>query len=117
MQDAPPPAVPRALAGRTVTPELVDAARRHLVMLRALHEDVRLAVPALCPPGSGAWRSAAADHYVERLEYLRTRLITVLGCLADASAALDERISRMQAQLDAHLEARLDATRLSAAER
>ncbi|GAA4378739.1 hypothetical protein [Agromyces bauzanensis] len=101
MQDAPPPAVPLALAGRTVTPELVDAARRHLVMLRALHEEVRLTVPTLCPPGTGAWRSAAADRYVERLDHLRDRLIGALGCLADASAALDERIRRMQAQLDA----------------
>lgn len=106
MQDAPPPAVAPALAGRTVTPELVDAARRHLVMLRALHEDLRRSVPALCPAGSGAWRSAAADHYVERLDYLRTRLVGAVGCLADAAAALDERIRRMQAQLDAQLDGR-----------
>ncbi|WP_448006811.1 hypothetical protein [Agromyces bauzanensis] len=107
MQDTPPP-VALALAGRTVTPELVDAARRHLVMLRALHEEMRLTVPALCPPGSGAWRSAAADHYGERLDYLRTRLVGALGCLSDASAALEERIRRMQAQLDAQLGAPLD---------
>lgn len=99
MQDAPPVAV--ALAGRTVTPELIDAARRQLMALRELHEEVRLRVPSLCPPGSGAWRSTAADRYVERLEYLRTRLIGGLGFLGDASAALDDRIRRMQAQLDA----------------
>lgn len=98
MQDAPPLAV--ALAGRTVTPELIEAARRQLGVLRELHEEVRLRVPSLCPPGSGAWRSTAADHYVERLEYLRTRLIGALGFLADASAALDDRIRRMEAQLD-----------------
>lgn len=99
MQDAPPVAV--ALVGRIVTPEQVDAARRRLAALRELHEDVRRTVPSLCPPDSGAWRSTAADHYLERLEYLRARLIGALGFLADASAALDDRIRRMQAQLDA----------------
>ncbi|WP_448811891.1 hypothetical protein [Agromyces bauzanensis] len=98
MLDSDPVIAP--LGGRAVTPELIDAARRHLVMLRSLHEEVRLTVPTLCPPGSGTWRSAAADRYVEGLEYLRSRLIGALLRLEDAEAALDDRIRRMQARLD-----------------
>lgn len=103
MQDSDPvnAAVIAPLGGRAVTPELVDAAHRHLVMLRALHEEVRLSVPTLCPPGAGTWRSVAADRYVDGLEYLRSRLIGALLRLADAEEALDDRVRRMQARLDA----------------
>ncbi|MEV1128663.1 hypothetical protein [Agromyces sp. NPDC049794] len=92
---------PLAFLARPVTPQLVDSARRHLMMLRSLHEDVRLTVPTLCPPGTGAWRSTAADRYLERLEELRSLLIRALACLAEAEIALEERTRRLQSDLDA----------------
>lgn len=103
MQDSDSLSAPHAapLGGRDVTPELIDAARRHLVMLQALHEEVRLTVPTLCPPGSGEWRSTAADRYLERLEYLRSRLVGAHLRLDEAEAALLDRLRRMQERLDA----------------
>jgi hypothetical protein len=84
-----------------VTPELVDAARRHLVMLRSLHEDVRRSVPTLCPPATGAWRSDAADRYLDRLGDLRSELVGGLLQLGEAEAALHGRIRELEAKLDA----------------
>lgn len=86
-----------------VTPELVDGARRHLVLLRSLHEDVRLSVPTLSPPATGAWRSSAADRYLDRLGDLRSELVGCLLQLRDAEAALHGRVRELEAKLDATL--------------
>jgi hypothetical protein len=99
MHDADP--LIAAITGRAVTPERIDSARRHLVMLCSLLEEVRDTVPRLVPPRTGAWRSTAADHYVDGLDELRVRLFGARDRLADAVYALEERIRRMQAQLDA----------------
>ena len=84
-----------------VTPELVDGARRHLVMLRSLHEDVRRSVPTLWPPATGAWRSTAADRYLDRLGDLRSELVGGRLQLGEAEAALHGRIRELEAKLDA----------------
>lgn len=89
------------LSGRPVTPEVIDTARRYLRMLWSLLEDVRHLVPTLVPPRSGSWRSAAADHYVEGLGDLRVQLLGARDRLADAASLLEERIRRLQAELDA----------------
>lgn len=96
---------PFAFLTRPVTPTLVDGARRHLVMLRSLHEEVRLSVDSLCPPGTGAWRSNAADRYLERLGDLRSELVGCLSRLREAEAALDGRIRELQMRLDAAIDA------------
>ncbi|MFD4422249.1 hypothetical protein ACFWN7_12210 [Agromyces sp. NPDC058484] len=89
-----------AILGRAVTPERIDAARRHLVMLCALLEDVRGTVPTLALPNAGSWRSDAADRYLEELDDLRGRLFSAKDRLADAVYSLEERIRRMQDELD-----------------
>lgn len=96
---------PLAFLACPVTPALLDGARRHLVMLRSLHEEVRLSVPSLCPPGTGAWRSNAADRYLDRLGDLRSELVGGLLRLREAEAALDGRIRELQEQLDATADA------------
>ena len=93
------------LSGRTVTPEVIDSARRYLSMLSSLLEDARHLVPTLVPPGSGSWRSAAADHYVEALGDLRMQLFGARDRLADAASWLEARIRRLQAELDAQVPA------------
>jgi hypothetical protein len=90
-----------AITGRAVTPDRIDSARRHLVMLCSLLEEVRDTVPRLTPPRTGAWRSTAADHYVDGLDDLRVRLFGARDRLEDAAYALEERIRRMQVQFDA----------------
>ena len=89
-----------AASGR-VTSELVDAARRHLVMLRSLHEEVRMSVASIVPRGTGEWRSIAADRYEDRLDELRARLAVARDRLADAEFSLESRIYDLQQQLDA----------------
>ena len=89
------------LSGRAMTPERVDSARRHLAMLCSLLEEVAGTVPTLVPPRTGSWRSRAADHYVHGLDELRARLYGAKDRLADAVSALEERIRRMEAELDA----------------
>jgi hypothetical protein len=91
------------LGGRPVTPEVIDSARRYLAMLRSLLEDVRHLVPTLVPPRSGSWRSSAADHYVQGLGDLRWRLFGARDRLTDAVSLLEERIQRLQAELDAQV--------------
>lgn len=93
------------LSGRPVTPQRIDSARRHLVMLCSLLDDVRATAPALVPPRTGAWRSRAADHYVDGLDELGARLSAARDRLADGVYALEERIRRMQAQLEAQANA------------
>jgi hypothetical protein len=97
---APDPLI-AALNGRAVTPALIDAARRHLVMLRSLSAEVTDAVPRLVPAGGDGWRSTAADRYVERLGELRARLRAVAESLDGAESQLAERIRRLEAQLEA----------------
>jgi hypothetical protein len=91
------------LSGRPVTPDVIDSARRYLTMLCSLLEDARQLVPTLVPPRSGAWRSAAADHYIEGLGDLRVQLFGARDRLADAASLLEERIRRLQAELDAQV--------------
>lgn len=91
------------LGGRPVTPAVIDTARRYLAMLCALRDDARRLVPTLVPPGTGSWRSAAADHYLEGLGDLRVQLFGAHARLAEAASLLEERIRRLQAELDAHM--------------
>jgi hypothetical protein len=88
------------LGGRAVTSEKVDAARRHLVMLSALADDVRGTVPMLVPSNAGSWRSEASGRYAERLDDLRAAIFAARDELTDAVYSLEERIRRMQAELD-----------------
>ena len=90
-----------ALTGRAFTPELIDAARRHLVMLRSLSAEVTDAVPRSVPTGGDGWRSTAADRYVERLGELGARLRAAGESLDGAESQLVERIRRLEAQLEA----------------
>ena len=99
MHDTDP--VIAAILGRAVTPERIDAARRHLVMLCSLAEEVRDMVPTLVPPNSGSWRSEAAGRYVEGLDDLRAHLFSARDRLTDAVYALEERVRSMQTELDA----------------
>lgn len=94
-----------ALTGRAVTADLVEGARRHLLMLRSLLDEVRSTWPRLLPEPPRAWSSGAADAYAARLEDLRTRLGGAAGALAEAEAALEVRIRRLEQQLDAQSEA------------
>lgn len=88
-----------ALTGRTVTRDLVDEARRHLVMLRSLLQDVRDTAPALAAPVSSSWRSIAADRYAEGLSELHVTLLGARDSLEGAERSLDERIRRMEREL------------------
>ncbi|WP_156401583.1 hypothetical protein [Agromyces sp. Soil535] len=90
-----------ALTGRAVTPDRIDGARRHLVMLRSLHDEVRLDSIGLAPPPPGAWQSAAAEGYAELLDDLRMRLAGAMSALADAETALEHRIRRLEHELEA----------------
>ena len=90
-----------ALMGNAVTPARIDAAGRHLTMLRALHEELRDRRRSLVPRGADGWRSTAADRYVERLDELRHLLEAVLDSLASAESQLADRISGMQSELEA----------------
>jgi hypothetical protein len=88
------------IRGRAVTPDKLDAARRHLVMLSSLADEVRGAVPSLVPSDSGSWRSDASARYTEGLDELRARLFAARDELTEAVYSLEERIRRMQAELD-----------------
>ena len=88
-----------AATGRAVTTGQVDGARRHLVMLRSLLDEMRGTTHALVPSGSGAWRSSAADGYADGLAYLRERLGGALSAVADAESALEYCIARMERRL------------------
>jgi len=90
-----------ALTGTAVTPDRIEGARRHLVMLRSLHDEVRLDSVGLAPAPPGAWQSAAADGYAELLDDLRMRLAGARSALADAETALEHRIRRMEHELEA----------------
>ena len=90
----------------SVSAEQLDGARRQLLMLRSLHEEVRATVPTMTPPSTGAWRSTTADRYKERLDDLRMRLFAARDRLSQAEQDIEERIARMQAQLEAQAAAR-----------
>ena len=94
-----------ALTGRAVTADQVEGARRHLLMLRSLLDEVRSAWPGLLPEPARTWRSGAADAYAARLDELRVLLAGAAGALAEAEAALEVRIRRLEQQLDAQAEA------------
>ena len=89
-----------AITGRAVTIEQVDGAHRHLVMLRALLDEMRGTTHALVPSGPGPWRSSAADGYADGLAYLRERLTGALSAVADAESALEYCIARMERRLE-----------------
>ncbi|HET8780684.1 MAG TPA: hypothetical protein VFM66_11465 [Agromyces sp.] len=88
------------IRGRAVTAEKIVAARRHLVMLSSLADEVRGTVPTLVPPDSGSWRSAASARYADGLDELRARLFAARDEVTEAVYSLEERIRRMQAELD-----------------
>lgn len=89
-----------AITCRAVATEQVDGARRHLVMLRALLDEMRATTHALVPSGTGSWRSTAADGYADGLAYLRERLGGALSAVADAESALEYCIARMERRLE-----------------
>ena len=89
-----------------VTTEQLDGARRQLLMLRSLHEEVRATVPRLTPPSTGAWRSTAADRYTEWLDDLRMRLFTASRYLTEAEQKVEQHIVQMQALCEAQAPAR-----------
>jgi hypothetical protein len=95
-----------ALTGRTVTADRIEGARRHLLMLRSLLDEVRSTWPRLLPEPARTWRSGAADAYALRVEDLRAGLAGAAGALAEAEAALEVRIRRLQQQFEAQAEAR-----------
>lgn len=97
MHDSDP--ISDLISGRTVTAEKIDAARRHLLMLTSLADEVRGTVPTLVPPDSGSWRSEASARYLDGLDELRVRLFAARDELTDAVYSLEERIRRMQAEL------------------
>jgi len=90
-----------AITGRAAATEQVDGARRHLVMLRSLRDEMRGATHALVPSGPGSWRSSAADGYADGLHYLRERLGGALSAVVDAESALEYGIARMEQRLEA----------------
>lgn len=97
--DQPDPVI-AALLGGVATADAVEAARRHLLMLTSLEEEVRSTAPALTPPSAGSWRSIAADRYIDGLDDLRARIFFTRELLAEAAHALRRRIARMEAQLE-----------------
>jgi hypothetical protein len=99
MNDADP--LIAALTRRSVTPELVDAARRHLVMLRSLLEEVQGSVPRLAVPSSSSWRSITADRYAEGLSDLHVQLFGARDQLVSAEDSLVDGIRRLEGQLEA----------------
>ena len=78
----------------------IAGARRHLVILRSFHEEVRSTSHALVPPAPDAWRSSAADEYVDGLDYLRARIGGAVTASGDAESALEYCIRRMERRLD-----------------
>ena len=85
---------------RAVTTEEVDGARRHLVMIRSLLDEMRASAHTMVPGGPGSWRSTAADGYADGLAYLRERLGGALAAVADAESALEYCIARMERRLE-----------------
>ena len=83
-----------------VTDEQLTAVERSLVMLRALRAEVWSNAWTITPSPTGAWRSAAADRYAERLGELRGLLIASRDAIDRAEQALERCITRMRAQLD-----------------
>lgn len=90
-----------AFTGNAPTPARIDAAERHLVMLRSLLGDVRDRRASLVPRGADGWRSTAADRYVERLDELRAVLEAVMESLVTAEAQLAESIRGLRSELEA----------------
>lgn len=90
-----------ALTGGAVSPDDVDGARRHLVMLRSLVEEVRGSWPSLVPDAPGRWRSTAAAGYGVQLEELRTTLAEATVALAEAEAALEACLRDLDRRLEA----------------
>lgn len=89
------------LTGNAATLARIDAAERHLVMLRSLLADVRDRRASLVPRGADGWRSTAADRYVERLDELRAVLEAVMESLVTAEAQLAEGIRGLRSELEA----------------
>ncbi|GAA1761896.1 hypothetical protein [Agromyces humatus] len=93
------------ITGRAVTPDQVAEAVRLRGRLRALRDEVEQTLPGLAPDATGAWRSAAADRYAERLVELQGQFVEVRAALGAADLHLDERIRHLSAQLDPQLAA------------
>ncbi len=89
-----------AIPGDAALVARIDGARRHLAALRSFHEEVRSASHALIPPAPTAWRSSAADEYVDGLDHLRARLAGAVTAIGNAESALGYCIHRMERRLD-----------------
>ena len=83
----------------TATAERLDAARRHLVVLAALSDAVRLHHAGLIPSDPTGWRSDAASGYVERLENLRAGLVKATSLLSDAESSLRRHVRNLEFEL------------------
>ena len=57
--------------------------------LRSFLDEVRGTSHALVPPPPDAWRSSAADGYVDGLDYLRARISGAVAAIGDAESALE----------------------------
>ena len=93
------------MTGRAVSADQVADAVRLRGQLRALRDEVEQALPRLAPTDTRGWRSTAAERYAERLIDLQSQFTEVRAALGTAEMQLDERIRRMNAQLDAQLDA------------
>lgn len=91
-----------AFTGTAATAERVDAAERHLVMLRSLLGEVRERWPVIVPVGAAGWRSTAADRYLERLAGLRSALAAVELALAAGETDLEACIAGIRTELARH---------------
>jgi hypothetical protein len=85
-----------ALTGRAVTADQLEGARRHLLMLRSLLDEVRSTWSAVLPDPPRTWRSGAAEAYAAQPEDLRVSLAGAAGALAEAEAALEVRVQRLE---------------------
>ncbi|WP_173921878.1 hypothetical protein [Agromyces sp. Marseille-P2726] len=79
----------------------LDAAQRHLVMLRSLRAEIWDTYRTLVPAATGRWRSEAADRYAERLDELRRHLFRGRDAVDGAEAALVECVDRLRSEHDA----------------
>jgi len=95
--DSAAPYVPVITGSATV--ERLDGARRHLVMLRSLSEEVRFEHAAIVPPEPSAWRSDAATGYAGLLEEMRRQLSAARAALGDAESSLEHHVRSMAFEL------------------
>jgi hypothetical protein len=86
-----------------VTAEQIADAERHLGLLRSLRAEAWRSGWTIIPPPTGAWRSAAADRYAERLAELQSLVIAARDAIDGAEESLERCLARMRDQLAARL--------------